>query len=157
MVIEAERLGVLTVLMTGFGTVETAIEAMKKGAYDYLLKPIEEISVLLALARRVKDKGNSHNLVQRATRDYGHCTFTPTELVTTFVDLVRWVAAKHGEEVVHRRFFGKFDLDVGTDYVDFEENGGVMRVIAANADEIAGEAAQVQRQVDAQPARAPSG
>jgi DNA-binding NtrC family response regulator len=37
--IEAERLGVLTVLMTGFGTVETAIEAMKKGAYDYLLKP----------------------------------------------------------------------------------------------------------------------
>jgi len=27
--IEAERLGVLTVLMTGFGTVETAIEAMK--------------------------------------------------------------------------------------------------------------------------------
>lgn len=43
--IEAERLGVLTVLMTGFGTVETAIEAMKKGAYDYLLKPfkVEEV------------------------------------------------------------------------------------------------------------------
>jgi len=43
--IEAERLGVLTVLMTGFGTVETAIEAMKKGAYDYILKPfkIEEV------------------------------------------------------------------------------------------------------------------
>jgi response regulator RpfG family c-di-GMP phosphodiesterase len=43
--IEQERLGVLTVLMTGFGTVETAIEAMKKGAYDYLLKPfkVEEV------------------------------------------------------------------------------------------------------------------
>jgi response regulator RpfG family c-di-GMP phosphodiesterase len=43
--IEAERIGVLTVLMTGFGTVETAIEAMKKGAYDYLLKPfkVEEV------------------------------------------------------------------------------------------------------------------
>src|SRR4029079_2727303 len=39
--VEAERLGVLTVLMTGFGTVETAIEAMKKGAYDYLLKPFK--------------------------------------------------------------------------------------------------------------------
>ena len=39
--IEQERLGVLTVLMTGFGTVETAIEAMKKGAYDYLLKPFK--------------------------------------------------------------------------------------------------------------------
>ena len=44
-------------------------------------------------ARRVAAKGLSRNLVQRATRDYGHCTFTPTELVTTFVDLVRWVEA----------------------------------------------------------------
>jgi acetyl esterase/lipase len=42
-------------------------------------------------ASRVKAKGHSHNLVQRATRDYGHCAFTPAELVTTFVDLVKWV------------------------------------------------------------------
>lgn len=35
----------LTVIMTGFGTVETAIDAMKHGAYDYILKPfkVEEI------------------------------------------------------------------------------------------------------------------
>jgi response regulator RpfG family c-di-GMP phosphodiesterase len=34
-----------TVIMTGFGTVETAIDAMKQGAYDYILKPfkVEEI------------------------------------------------------------------------------------------------------------------
>lgn len=45
-----EKLGeagvhVVTVIMTGFGTVETAIQAMKHGAYDYVLKPfkIEEI------------------------------------------------------------------------------------------------------------------
>jgi pimeloyl-ACP methyl ester carboxylesterase len=42
-------------------------------------------------ARRVASKGYSQNLVQRATRDIGHCAFTPTELVTTFVDLVKWV------------------------------------------------------------------
>lgn len=43
--IAEERLNVLTVIMTGFGTVETAIEAMKKGAYDYILKPfkVEEV------------------------------------------------------------------------------------------------------------------
>jgi response regulator RpfG family c-di-GMP phosphodiesterase len=37
--------GTLTVIMTGFGTVETAIDAMKRGAYDYILKPfkVEEI------------------------------------------------------------------------------------------------------------------
>lgn len=44
-------------------------------------------------ARRVAAKGNAGNLVQRATRDYGHCTFTPSELITTFVDLVKWVEA----------------------------------------------------------------
>ena len=40
-----QRLEVLTIIMTGFGTVETAIEAMKKGAYDYILKPfkVEEV------------------------------------------------------------------------------------------------------------------
>jgi pimeloyl-ACP methyl ester carboxylesterase len=42
-------------------------------------------------ARRVADNGASHLLVQRATRDFGHCSFTPTELVTTFVDLTNWV------------------------------------------------------------------
>jgi DNA-binding response OmpR family regulator len=43
--ITAMSLPVLTVIMTGFGTVETAIEAMKKGAYDYILKPfkVEEV------------------------------------------------------------------------------------------------------------------
>jgi response regulator RpfG family c-di-GMP phosphodiesterase len=43
--IKKEHETVLTVIMTGFGTVETAIEAMKKGAYDYILKPfkVEEV------------------------------------------------------------------------------------------------------------------
>ncbi len=49
--IESERLGVLTVLMTGFGTVETAIEAMKKGAYDYLLKPFKVEEVIHVVER----------------------------------------------------------------------------------------------------------
>jgi pimeloyl-ACP methyl ester carboxylesterase len=42
-------------------------------------------------AKRVQANGGSHLLVQRATRDYGHCTFTPTELVQTFSALVGWV------------------------------------------------------------------
>jgi response regulator RpfG family c-di-GMP phosphodiesterase len=43
--IQTEHEDILTVIMTGFGTVETAIEAMKKGAYDYILKPfkVEEV------------------------------------------------------------------------------------------------------------------
>ena len=43
--ITEQSLPVLTIIMTGFGTVESAIEAMKRGAYDYILKPfkVEEV------------------------------------------------------------------------------------------------------------------
>jgi pimeloyl-ACP methyl ester carboxylesterase len=44
-------------------------------------------------ARRVATHGASDLLVQRATRDVGHCSFTPRELVQTFVALVTWVEA----------------------------------------------------------------
>ena len=50
----------LTIVMTGFGTVDTAIHAMKAGAYDYILKPFK-VDVVLAtivqgLARRRKEE-----------------------------------------------------------------------------------------------------
>ncbi len=41
----------LTVIMTGFGTVETAIDAMKRGAYDYVLKPFKLDDVTHVLKR----------------------------------------------------------------------------------------------------------
>jgi response regulator RpfG family c-di-GMP phosphodiesterase len=43
--------GVLTVIMTGFGTVETAIDAMKRGAYDYILKPFKVDEVIHVVQR----------------------------------------------------------------------------------------------------------
>ena len=41
----------LTVIMTGFGTVETAIDAMKRGAYDYVLKPFKLDEVVHVVQR----------------------------------------------------------------------------------------------------------
>lgn len=35
----------VVVIMTAYGTVEKAVSAMKKGAYDFLLKPVEPITV----------------------------------------------------------------------------------------------------------------
>ncbi|MCD6098281.1 sigma-54-dependent Fis family transcriptional regulator [bacterium] len=45
-----------TILITGHATVETAIDAMKKGAYDYLVKPIKikRLRVLIEKAFEVK-------------------------------------------------------------------------------------------------------
>jgi hypothetical protein len=45
-------------------------------------------------------------------------------------DLVNWLGERHGTEVVHRRFAGAHELDVGTNYVDFNQAERVMRVIA---------------------------
>jgi len=42
---------VVTIIMTGFGTVETAIEAMKQGAYDYVLKPFKVEEVVHTIRR----------------------------------------------------------------------------------------------------------
>lgn len=49
--ITAGGYGVLTVIMTGYGTVETALAAMKQGACDYILKPFKIEDVVRVLAR----------------------------------------------------------------------------------------------------------
>lgn len=46
----------LGVIMTGFGTVETAIDAMKRGAYDYILKPFKLDEVLHVVHRAIEKK-----------------------------------------------------------------------------------------------------
>lgn len=44
--------------------------------------------------------------------------------------LVHWLAAHYGQPAVHRRFAGDKGLDVGTDYIDYENDEGAARVIA---------------------------
>lgn len=43
------------IIMSGHGTIETAVEAVKKGAYDYLAKPID-LNRLLVTIRNALDK-----------------------------------------------------------------------------------------------------
>ena len=43
-------------LMTAFGSLETAIEAMRQGAYDYLTKPFKLAEVTLAIRRALDDQ-----------------------------------------------------------------------------------------------------
>jgi DNA-binding NtrC family response regulator len=42
------------IVMTGFGTIETAVEAMRLGAYDFIEKPID-VEHLLLVIRRVRE------------------------------------------------------------------------------------------------------
>ena len=44
------------ILMTAFGSLETAIEAMRFGAYDYLTKPFKLAQASVAVARALDDR-----------------------------------------------------------------------------------------------------
>jgi len=48
--------GARVILMTAFGSLETAIEAMRQGAYDYLTKPFKLGEVTLAIQRALEDR-----------------------------------------------------------------------------------------------------
>ena len=62
--ITEESIPVLTVIMTGFGTVETAIEAMKKGAYDYILKPFKVEEVIHIVQRGLDRQRLQHENIR---------------------------------------------------------------------------------------------
>jgi DNA-binding NtrC family response regulator len=49
--------GTCVVLMTAHGTIGSAVEAMRKGAFDYLTKPLERDVLLLAVSRAVERAG----------------------------------------------------------------------------------------------------
>jgi DNA-binding NtrC family response regulator len=44
------------IVLTGFGTIETAVEAMRRGAYDYLSKPANLDEIVLTLKRAIDHK-----------------------------------------------------------------------------------------------------
>jgi two-component system nitrogen regulation response regulator GlnG len=51
----------LVVLMTAFGTAQTAIEAMKFGAFDYVMKPFDADKVLAIAENALKTKADLQN------------------------------------------------------------------------------------------------
>ncbi len=74
----------VVILITGYGTLETAIQAMRKGAYDFLLKPCPVDEVLTAVQRALSEiKAGRHRRALIAQLQQ-----TLQELVTT-----------HGEEI----------------------------------------------------------
>src|ERR1051326_4908830 len=52
--IRAEHPETAVIMVTAFGTVETAVEAMKAGAYDYLTKPIDYEQLTLVVGRAME-------------------------------------------------------------------------------------------------------
>jgi DNA-binding NtrC family response regulator len=66
---EIQELGLFTetLLLTGHGSIDTALEAMKLGAYDYLTKPceIDELVEKIERAWKKKDRSEQRDLQQK--------------------------------------------------------------------------------------------
>lgn len=54
--IKAENPQVLVIMITAYGSIETAVESMKQGANDYLLKPFDPEELILLIEKMIEHK-----------------------------------------------------------------------------------------------------
>ncbi len=62
---------IIPIMMTGFGTIETAVRAMKSGAFDFITKPfdLETVAVVVQKAAEFLRLRQENHLLRKAVRD----------------------------------------------------------------------------------------
>lgn len=94
--VKRDHPGTNVIIMTAFGSVESAIEAMKQGAYDYVTKPIKNEEMALVVEKAVRDALLRREVQQlrRAVReDYSfHQILGKSKPMRAVFDLIRRVA-----------------------------------------------------------------
>ncbi len=126
--ISEEKLDVLTVIMTGFGTVETAIEAMKKGAYDYILKPFKVEEVVHVVQRGLERQAlQAENVRLREALTL----YSVSEAIATSLDV------QHVLDVILDAAMKEVESDVATLHLQDPKTGKYeerIKVVAEEAD-----------------------
>src|SRR5205814_6969390 len=64
----------ICIMMTAYGSVDTAVEAMKRGAYDFVTKPLNLDKVEMLIARALRDRKleqENQTLRQQVDEGYG--------------------------------------------------------------------------------------
>ena len=84
------------IMMSAYGTVDTAVEAMKIGAYDYVSKPFNADEIILTLKKaeeRERLREENVRLREEVQKDYGlENIVAKSEAMTKVFDLIRKVA-----------------------------------------------------------------
>ena len=84
------------IMMTAFGSVDSAVEAMKQGAYDYISKPFKMDEILIVLSRVVEEKRLRQELVFMREELAGRYSFSniigKSNLMQQVFDLIRRVS-----------------------------------------------------------------
>jgi DNA-binding NtrC family response regulator len=84
------------VIMTGFGDMESSIEALRGGAYDYLLKPvnIEELAILIErVAEKIKIKEENKDLKENFEQAISHVKKDQVERIQYYETTIREITS----------------------------------------------------------------
>ena len=83
----------VTLMMTGYGSVDTALEALQRGAYEYLLKPTEVADLKAAVQRSLERKRLSEiDTLYRVSRTVTS-TLDPAQIAREVTEAAREVLA----------------------------------------------------------------
>ena len=63
--INENYLGVIVILMTGYASIDTAIDALRSGASDYIVKPCSKKKILSSIENAIK-RNNPHKNMERS-------------------------------------------------------------------------------------------
>jgi len=84
------------IMMTAFGTVESAVEGMKQGAFDYLTKPIKTDELLVTIEKAIREASLRQEVAQlrkQVTREYAFDQILgKSKPMRAVFDLIRRVA-----------------------------------------------------------------
>ncbi|HUS48114.1 MAG TPA: sigma-54 dependent transcriptional regulator [Phycisphaerae bacterium] len=87
---------VIVIMVTGYGTIESAVDAIKQGAYDYLTKPIIDDDVRMAVRRALQQQqllAENRQLKQALSDRYNFANIVGTDFrMAKVFDLVEAVA-----------------------------------------------------------------
>lgn len=95
----------LVIVVTGFGTIENAVEAMKSGAFYYMIKPFSLESLMANI-----EKANQHTALveeniylrqQVESKSYGHLIVAESPVMQKILEDVQHVAKSHASVFIH--------------------------------------------------------
>jgi two-component system NtrC family response regulator len=92
------------IIMTAFGTVEKAVSAMKKGAFDYILKPFKNDEIMVTIAKALKHRHlilTNRLLNQELEKKYGFPNIVgESRVMEDILALVKRVAASRATVLI---------------------------------------------------------
>ncbi len=93
--VRKQELGIPVIVMTAFGTVDSAVSAMKKGAYDYITKPfnLDEVEMLVDRALATQAIAQGYRYLQRAEQPRLEDLVGKSPVMEKLFEQIRRVAA----------------------------------------------------------------